>query len=119
MTDPAILRQVLNESGLSFSQNGRSYIFTCPKCQRKKKLYISKSSGRFICFFCAETDNYQGRPEYALSDLLGLPVRVVQTKLYGTGTVPTEVFLDLQLIDFFDDDDDPDVDAHVIPTTFW
>jgi DNA primase len=119
LADPAILRQILIESGLSYSQNGRSYIFTCPRCEHKKKLYISKSSGRYICFVCAETENYKGRPEYALADLLGVPVREVQAKLYGVGTIPTEVRLDLQLIDFFGDEDDIDVDAHVIPVTHW
>lgn len=118
-TDPAILYQIIKESGVAYVQNSQSYIFTCPKCEKKKKLYISKASGNFICFFCTETENYKGRPEYALSDLLGVPVRVLRAQLYGEGDVPVEVHLDFQLIDFFGDEDEEDPDAEQIPLVHW
>lgn len=117
--DPNVLDQYIRSSGLSYAQNSQSFIFTCPRCDRKKKLYISKSSGRFVCWRCAETENYKGRPERALADLLGVPVRTVQFALYGGDNVPVEVHLDFQLIDFFADEDERDEDARVIPATFW
>lgn len=117
--DSAVLHQIIKESGVAYVQNSQSYIFTCPRCQRKKKLYISKTSGNFVCWRCAETENYKGRPEYALADLLGLPVRVVRTRLYGGDDVPVEVHIQFKLVDFFGDDDEGDEDAAAIPLVHW
>lgn len=117
--DPQLLAQILRESGLKYDQNGTSYIFSCPKCTGKKKLYIRKRDGRFVCWVCKETDNYQGRVEYALADLLGLPVQQLQSRLYGGTHVPVQVHLDFQLVDFFGEEDEVDEDAKVLPTLIW
>lgn len=118
--DPAILRQILVESGLKYTQNGRSYIFTCPLCSGKKKLFIRKRDGRFVCWKCKETQGYQGRPEYALADLLGQPVGVVSSRLYGGQNVPVAVYLDVHVDDFFgDDDDEEDFEPEVLEVRTW
>ncbi len=117
--NPAILLQVIKESGIRYEQNSRSFIFTCPRCEKAKKLYIDKSSGQFVCWKCAETENYRGRPEYALADLLDLPVRIVQSKLYGGDHVPVAIQLGIKLVDYFGEEDEVDEDAKPIATTWW
>ncbi len=117
--DPQILLQMLRESGIKYDQNGTSYIFTCPRCSGKKKLYIRKRDGRFVCWICKETEGYQGRVEYALADLLGQPINHIQSRLYGGDHIPVQAFLDFRLVDFFGDEDELDEDAHVLPTLAW
>lgn len=117
--DPEILKQLLQEQGLKYDQTSVSYVFTCPKCASKKKLYMRKRDGRFVCWKCKETENYQGRPEYALADLLGWPVKVVRSKLYGGDHIQVDIFLDVRLADFFGDDEELDEEAVQVPTTSW
>jgi hypothetical protein len=108
--DAAILRQFLAESGLQFKQNSRSYIFNCPRCKGKQKLFIRKNDGRFVCWKCKETEGYQGRPEVALADLLNQTIKQVGARLYKGANLQVSVFLDVRLSDFFGDGDDLDDD---------
>lgn len=121
--DPAILRQLLVESGLQFHQNSKSYIFTCPRCRGRKKLFMRKADGRFVCWKCKETEGYQGRPEFALADLLNQTLKQVSGRLYGSSFMPSGVFLDVRLTDFFGEDDEDDDDfgeaAVSLPTVLW
>lgn len=118
--DPAILKQLLLESGLAYGQNGRSYIFTCPRCKGRKKLFMRKNDGRFVCWKCKETEGYQGRPEFALADLLGQTVKQIAGRLYGGAYTPSGVFLDVRVDDFYGEDDDDDVSEIVtLPTVLW
>lgn len=117
--DPNTLKQFLRDSGLQYAENTQSYIFTCPRCQRPRKLFVSKRSGRFVCWRCGGA-GYKGRPEYALSDLLGVPVKEVQARLYG-GEVPVETFLHVVIADFFGDGDELDEEALAVqvPILHW
>lgn len=118
--DPAILRQIIVGAGLKFKQTSLSYVFSCPRCTGKDKLYIRKSNGQFKCFKCGDVDNYKGRPEHALADLLGVPVRQAASQLYGGTNIPVEVYLDFQLTDFFGDIDEEDEESIVaLPTLAW
>ena len=118
--DPEKLAAFIESAGLSYRQNSRSYIFDCPKCRHKNKLYMEKRGGRFICFFCAETDRYKGRPEFALADLALTPLREVQEFLYGTSFSGTANSLDLCLSDLFGGDDVVENDALVVvPEVSW
>jgi hypothetical protein len=81
--DREVLKNLLETSPLSFKENEGSFIFDCPRCSKKDKLWIRKKDGRFVCFYCAEIDNFKGRPEYALKELLGIPLDVIKNKLYG------------------------------------
>jgi hypothetical protein len=114
--NPNKLRQIIEASGLSYKQNSVSYIFTCPKCLKDDKLYLRKRDGRFTCWVCKETDNYQGRPEYALADLMLLPLSQVKQVLYGVVVPTTADALDLQLGDFFGEGDEVDREAVELPT---
>ncbi len=109
MNTEALKRLVL-DSGISFKQTASSWIFTCPRCNKAGKLYLYKESGRFLCFICSETENFKGRPEYALTELLGIPIGEIRSRLYGDGEYGNTVHLDLTLRDF-DNEVVPKVDV--------
>lgn len=106
----AALYELVKSSGLPHGENSRSWIFTCPKCE-KDKLFMFKETGRFVCWICKETEGFMGNPEYALRELLGQPLSVLRRKLYGFEEQQAQLFLDVRLKDFFGDDDDVDEDA--------
>ena len=115
MTNPEKLREFIEGQGLSFKQNSRSYIFDCPRCKHTQKLYMEKRNGKFKCFFCASTDRFQGRAEFALADLALMPLKEVRAFLYGANFTGTAIELDIQLSEFFGEDDVVDVDAVDVP----
>lgn len=82
--DPKILKQTIEASGLKFKKSAASFIFDCPRCEKKDKLYIRRKDGAFICFYCAETEGFKGRCDYALAELMGLPLQEVRTLLFGS-----------------------------------
>lgn len=111
------LREFVEGHGLSYKQNSRSYVFDCPRCRGVQKLYMEKRNGKFKCFKCATGEfRFQGRPEFALADLALTPLKEVRTFLYGSNFSGTAIELDIQLGEFFGDDDIIDVDAVDIPT---
>ncbi len=118
-TDADKLLAFIEDAGLSYKENSRSYVFDCPRCHRADKLYMEKRTGRFICFFCAETEGYKGRPEYALSDLAARPLREVRKALYGESAPGATLSLDLKVKDFFGDDDTVVEALAEIPTMRW
>ncbi len=118
--DPARLRQLLVETGLQYTQNSRSYIFTCPRCKGRRKLFMQKKDGRFVCWKCKETDGYQGRPEFALADLLGQTVKQVSSRLYKGTYSPTSVFLDVRVEDFYGEDEEGEEEEIIsLPRVLW
>lgn len=119
MVKPDKLLAFLEETGLSYKQNSVSFIFTCPKCEKKDKLYLRKRDGRFVCWFCKEIDGYQGRPEFALADLTLQPIANVRAALYGSHATADEDYFDLKVPDFFGEDDEIDEDVAVIETVKW
>lgn len=119
--DLAALRLLIEGSGVRKRANNRSWIFTCPRCSKKDKLYIRKTDGRFVCWHCSSDENaagYQGRPEFALRDLLGLALDDICLRLYGEGTPSYEtggrVILP-DLADFFDDAEEAPYDLIPLP----
>lgn len=125
MCDPERLQEIIEESGLSYRQNTVSWIFDCPRCNKPSKLFIRKRDGRFICWYCASTGSYQGRPEFALADLLQTSVSDVRVRLYGTATALADgLGFAAVLADFFGEGDEVDADielgaAAAIPTVTW
>lgn len=81
--DPQLLEEFVEQSGVSFRRTARSYSFTCPRCEKKDKLVMFQSSGYFICWVCAEVSNFRGKPEFALTELTGAPVREIRASIYG------------------------------------
>lgn len=108
-TEPQKLRDFVTGSGLSFKENGRSFIFDCPKCGGSDKVGVLKTNGYFKCWVCAETENYKGRPEILFSDMLVVPIRVVREQLYGLQPVSTLDPLEFGIADFFGPEDEVDV----------
>jgi hypothetical protein len=121
--DAGVLAKLIEGSGIPFKPGKQSYIFDCPRCGKKQKLYIRRRDGRFKCFYCAEIDGFQGRAEFALRELLGLSIQDLQFKLYGIGIHSDGAHLDLELKDFWDDEDeapaanDDPMEPVVFPTT--
>jgi len=109
MADPLKLAKFIKDTGLSYKQNSKSFIFTCPLCQGKEKLYIRKRDGKFACWRCRETQGFQGAPEYALSELTSQPVAVVKKALYGILGGSGSVFINVDFSDLADDDELPEI----------
>lgn len=93
--DRARFLEVLEELGgvSPRAQTSQSYIFSCPRCS-KLKLYVRKRDGRFVCWYCRERDNFQGRPEFALAALLGVGVEQARKALYEEDA-PMAAYLDI------------------------
>ena len=100
------IKSMLLEFGCSFKANSRSFILTCPKCRKKDKLYIRQSDGRYVCWVCKESENYQGRPEFVLADLTSLSIAEIRARLYGEEERNfTDNVIVFNPIDFLDEDE--------------
>lgn len=109
--DTAALQSLIENSGVSFRTTSKSYVFSCPRCGKKDKLMMFKGDGRFICWVCAETTNFKGRPEFALTELLGLPVSKIRERIYGDVGDKTDTnYFEIHLTDFFGEDEQPPQD---------
>lgn len=118
--DPGRLEAFIEASGLSFRQNSVSWIFTCPRCNKNLKLYLRKRDGRFVCWSCRTETGFQGKAEYALTELTGLPIKEVRRVLYGQRDIEgSSAFCALDVGDFFGNGEELDVDAVEIPTMYW
>ena len=81
------IRHILEQAGVPFKTNARSFVLTCPHCGKPEKLYLDRESGFFVCWVCAETDGFKGsKPDYALSELTGRSRKEIQSVLYGDGS---------------------------------
>lgn len=102
MFDQLALREIIERGGVPFREGAVSFIFSCPRCSKDRKLYIRKRDGRFCCFVCKESDNFQGKPEYALTEIYSYPLEQIKEKLYGNREENLNKYLDLKLEDPFD-----------------
>jgi rubredoxin len=116
--DPDALKELIEGSGVRFRQLSISYVVDCPRCGKKDKLYFRKRDGQFICWVCAG-DGFRGRPEYGLSEVLGVPVREIRAQLYGDKDVRATAFLDLKVRNWLSGDDEPDEDAFDLQEVQW
>lgn len=96
--DAVGLSKFIKDAGISYKQTSNSYIFTCPRCSKRDKLYIRKKDGRFICFYCHENDHFSGKVEYALSEILNLSIGEIRQHLYQKEFIKkaTPIYLDIQ-----------------------
>jgi hypothetical protein len=117
--NPNTLAQIVKDSGVKYKENSISYIFTCPRCSKKDKLYVRKNDGRFCCWVCRKVDGFEGRCEFALSALTNQSADDFRARLYGTTGIHVSLLLDVHIKDFFGDDDDLDVDAGETPVISW
>ena len=117
--DTQALREIIKSSGVPHLENSISYIFGCPRCGKAQKLYIRKTDGRFVCWVCKDVSGFQGRPEFALSELLLQPVAELRLRLYGEKAPQAAAYLESHLRDFFGDEDDQDADADELQIVAW
>jgi hypothetical protein len=117
--DVKALDSLIRNSGLTYRENSVSWIFECPRCNKRDKLYLRKRDGQFVCWFCATTEGYKGRAEYALRDLLRKPVFELQEKLYGNVPSDTALRPRLEFHDFFGDEDEIPFDLMPVPAVAW
>ncbi len=95
MFHPEVLREIIVGGGVAYKEGTVSYIFSCPRCRKARKLYIRKTDGKFVCFVCKE-DGFYGKAEFALHELFNLPTQEIKAKLYGDTTVQFSNFMDLK-----------------------
>lgn len=82
-----------------YTQTGQSYVFDCPLCLGKKKLYVRKIDGLFICFKCKDSNKFYGKADKALHAITAIPQEIIRKEVYGfIDGVPT---IEFALEDFF------------------
>lgn len=112
--DTTALRELIESSGVRFKNGKISWIFTCPRCLKKEKLWIRKSDGRFVCWVCKERTNFYGQPEFALRELFELTLADLRHRLYGDGQQAVAE-LALNLRDWFGEDEPLPDDLPIVP----
>lgn len=120
--DPDVLSDFIELHGPSYKQNSVSYIFDCPRCSKRDKLYIRKRDGKYVCWYCREISKFFGNAEYALSEICGLPLVLVKEALYGADAQNHDyAALDLKFGDFFGEEDEVSLDIGLdeIPALKW
>jgi hypothetical protein len=115
---PNKLAQYIRDLGLSFHENSKSFLFNCPLCGGKDKLYIRKSDGRFRCFRCVTDKGFGGNVEYAIIELTDLPLEQVKESLYGSAQVRSG-YLELKMKDFLDQEEDEEIKEEKLPVLTW
>jgi phage FluMu protein Com len=117
---PGILKELLAEAGLDRCRaNSKSFVLDCPRCKKKNKLYIRKEDGRFVCWYCRTTENFQGSPEYVFAELgLGL-INDLRRRIWGLDGPAADLLLDLDLTDFFGPEDEADALAKAPVEVEW
>ena len=83
MLNSQALMDIIKTGGLDFKEGAVSFILSCPRCNKSRKLYIHKNKGMWICFRCSD-EGFKGRkPEFILHELYGTPLEELKAILYG------------------------------------
>ena len=81
MTEQALAQFLANHNVTPDHESYRSYIFNCPSCGGKKKLYIERSTGKTKCFK-SDSERCPTNAAFALHLITGLPYQSVSQELY-------------------------------------
>lgn len=74
-------QELLDESGLVLKATRNSYVTTCPRCNKREKLYIYRSGRGFKCFSC---DRFSGGVHALFIEVLrNRPAAEIKRRLYG------------------------------------
>lgn len=110
-------KALLDESGVSYRQNAGSIVMNCPKCRKKEKLSFYKSNGKFLCYYCKEISNFSGRAEYALREMVAIPLDEIRARIYSDyhsiNSSPVDALFS-ELPDFYEDEDIDEEQAPLI-----
>jgi hypothetical protein len=116
---PSKISRYIKDLGISYRENSKSFMFNCPLCGGRDKLYIRKSDGRFRCFRCVTDKGFAGNIEYAIIELTDLSLKVVRQGLYGSEQEQSG-FMDLKFKDFFDETENEDLEVEEdLPELTW
>lgn len=103
MVNSDSLKICLDSLDIRYKENPKSYILTCPKCNKSQKLYIRKSDGRFVCWSCQEINNYRGfNVERPIADISHEPIQIIKNILYGSTVISDNEFLSITIDDPYD-----------------
>jgi len=94
---PGSIEKILRDAGVQFKARSVSLVLDCPKCSKRSKLYIRRSDGRFVCWYCDANGGFSGKPEYALTELTGRPLSELRAELYGEDLPKNQKYLDVEL----------------------
>ncbi len=119
--DPEKLAEFIENSGLKPRNGRQSFIFTCPKCMKEEKLWMFRETGQFVCWYCKDLNGFKGKPEYALAPMLNRSVASIQKELYGSELASADLFFDLELVNWWSDDEAVDEvpDMNTISRVLW
>lgn len=97
--DPAVLRDIIQNGGVPFKQNGISYRFDCPRCKKSDKVWAYKKTGYFKCYVCSEEAvPFKGRIEKLLVELYGGSFQQYSKMLRGAESLMQDN-LELEFVD--------------------
>lgn len=98
---------ILGRSGISFQKSLNAACLTCPRCNKKNKLYIYKK-GNFRCFYCCGDHGarpFSGSCEWALFELTGERPSDIKDEVFGVGA-PLAVFLDADIRNPYEEEEE-------------
>ncbi len=107
------LQEFLGRSGLHYKTQSKSYVFDCPRCHRKEKLWMFRDSGGFKCMYC--DDEFSGAPEYALAKMTGLSLAVVRAAIRGTTQIAGAKYLNISFGELVGEEDEVEEEIEVEP----
>jgi len=113
------IQELLESASVSYKNFRRSFVLSCPICNKHDKLWILKSTGQFVCWTCQDS-GFKGRPEFALSKVVNKSIQDIRTFLYGKSVWKTGVILSCKWEDWFDADEEEIkiVEPPLLPTVY-
>jgi hypothetical protein len=104
--DPSRLLAALEAEGAAgpVAQTGKSYVFDCPKCTKRRRLYVRKRDGKFVCWYCRYTNDMEGGPAWLLVQLLNIPLAAANERLFGRDAGYMAVRLELPWMEAGEDE---------------
>lgn len=102
-----VLREIIEAGGVDYKENSSSFLFNCPRCNKRLKLAMHKTKGFWCCYRC-KSEGFKGRPEYALQELYSIPAEEFRRKLYGEEAIQLKKYLHLNLQDPWDSEISPE-----------
>ena len=100
------IKDFFDSRGVGYTPNSKSWILACPKCNKRGKLYVRKNDGRFVCWVCKDSLGFSGKPEWLIAEMAQCSLAEARQIVWGDGVAPTSIFLNIEIHDFFGEDDE-------------
>lgn len=113
------IQELLESAAVSYKNFRRSFVMSCPLCNKHDKLWMLKTTGQFVCWSCQDS-GFKGRPEFALCKIVNKSVQDIRTFLYGKTVWQSGVLLSCKWEDWFDSDEERVelVEPELLPTVY-